>query len=188
MQAREYRGKENNYRPNQGRQEYRGRGYRNYDNYYDRRSGYQEDYYKPQKEYYSEEEDESDEEERLDEEQLKFIRQKQYQYRALPVFKAEEIKQICIDFEFNEDSLDKYFKIFEQEEKYKDLPAYQWQETKSREQKQQDRMKKQLEEQRQRNIQIKRQKQEELRRRREEERKKLRELRQQQREEYNRVR
>lgn len=45
----------------------------------------------------------------------------------------EDIKQHCIDYEFDEDKIREYIKCHEVGEKYKDLPAFQWQETKTRE-------------------------------------------------------
>lgn len=38
--------------------------------------------------------------------------------------KSDELKKICIDFEFEEEKIDEYLKCLEVEEKYKDLPAY----------------------------------------------------------------
>lgn len=58
-------------------------------------------------------------------------------------FQTEDIKKLCIDFDFDEDKIDEYIKLFEVDDKYKDVPAYQWQETLTREQKSSMRKKKQ---------------------------------------------
>lgn len=63
----------------------------------------------------------------LTEEQQKFISQKQnHCIKNIPVLKKEEVHQICIDFDFEEEKIDEYFRHFEIEAKYKDLPAFQW--------------------------------------------------------------
>lgn len=59
--------------------------------------------------------------------------------------KSEEILKICVDFEFDEKKIDEYLMCYEIEEKYKGLEAYQWQETKTKEAKTQERKKKKLE-------------------------------------------
>lgn len=58
----------------------------------------------------------------------------------------DEVAKICIDFDFEEEKIDDYLKCFEVDEKYKGIPAYEWHETKTREQKTQERRKKFLEE------------------------------------------
>ena len=62
----------------------------------------------------------------------------------------EDVHKICVDFDFEEDKIDEYIREFEIEEKYKGIPAYEWHETKTREQKAQERKMKSLEELRQR--------------------------------------
>ncbi len=52
---------------------------------------------------------------------------------------------MCIEYDFDLDKIDKYLKCFEIEEKYKDVAAYQWQMTVTREQKQHQRKMKALE-------------------------------------------
>ncbi len=47
----------------------------------------------------------------------------------------EDVHKICVDFDFEEDKIDDYLKTFEVEEKYKGIPAYEWHQTKTREQK-----------------------------------------------------
>lgn len=53
--------------------------------------------------------------------------------------------KICVDFDFEEEKIDEYFKMFEVDEKYKGIPAYEWHETKTKEEKAQERRKKLLE-------------------------------------------
>jgi len=36
----------------------------------------------------------------------------------------EEIKQVCKDFDFDEEKIDEYLRFFQIDEKYKDIPAY----------------------------------------------------------------
>lgn len=57
----------------------------------------------------------------------------------------EDVQKICIDFDFEEDKIDEYLKFFEVEAKYKGIPAYEWHETKTKEQKTQERRRKLLE-------------------------------------------
>lgn len=40
--------------------------------------------------------------------------------------KVEEIKEVIIDFNFDDEKIQEYVTAFEPEEKYKDLAAYQW--------------------------------------------------------------
>lgn len=61
----------------------------------------------------------------------------------------EDVHKICVDFDFEEDKIDEYLKCFEIDEKYKGIPAYEWHQTKTREQKAQERKKKLLEAERQ---------------------------------------
>ena len=53
--------------------------------------------------------------------------------------------KICVDFDFEEEKIDEYLKFFEIEEKYKGIPAFEWHQTKTREQKLQERKRKLLE-------------------------------------------
>lgn len=62
----------------------------------------------------------------------------------------EDVHKICVDFDFEEDKIDEYLRAFDIEEKYKGIPAYEWHETKTREQKASERKMKQLDELRQR--------------------------------------
>jgi len=64
----------------------------------------------------------------------------------IPVaLKFEELQKICIEFEFDSAKIDEYLQFLEIDEKYKNVEAYQWQETKSKEQKQMERQRKKLE-------------------------------------------
>ena len=38
----------------------------------------------------------------------------------------EDVHKICVDFDFEEEKVDEYLKYFEIEQKYKDIPAYEW--------------------------------------------------------------
>jgi len=38
----------------------------------------------------------------------------------------EDVEKICIDFDFNDEAIEKYLTVFEADEKYKNLPAYEW--------------------------------------------------------------
>jgi hypothetical protein len=55
------------------------------------------------------------------------------------------VHQLCIDFDFEEEKIDEYLKVFEIEDKYKGIPAYEWHETKTKEEKTQERRRKLLE-------------------------------------------
>jgi hypothetical protein len=55
------------------------------------------------------------------------------------------VHQLCIDFDFEEEKIDEYLKVFEIDDKYKGIPAYEWHETKTKEEKAQERRKKLLE-------------------------------------------
>ncbi len=59
---------------------------------------------------------------------------------------------ICVDFDFDEEKIDEYLKFFDIDEKYKGIPAFEWHETKTKEQKAHERKKKLMEEQRRRAI------------------------------------
>lgn len=41
----------------------------------------------------------------------------------------EDVQKICIDFEFEEEKIDEYLNHFDIEQKYKNLPAYEWKTT-----------------------------------------------------------
>jgi len=70
--------------------------------------------------------------------------------KNVSVLKAEEVRKICIEFDFDLDKIEEYLKCYEIEEKYKGVAAYQWQETLTREQKAQQRKMKYLEAERKR--------------------------------------
>ena len=53
--------------------------------------------------------------------------------------------KICVDFDFDEEKIDEYLKVFEIDEKYKGIPAFEWHQTKTKEEKAHDRRKKLLE-------------------------------------------
>jgi hypothetical protein len=55
------------------------------------------------------------------------------------VLKPDEISKLCIAFDFDLAQIDEYLKSYDVEDKYKDVPAFQWQETVTREQKLQQR-------------------------------------------------
>ena len=75
---------------------------------------------------------------------------------------ADEVHKICVEYDFDEEKIDEYFKCYEIEEKYKNIPAYEWHQTMTREQKVQSRKLKHMEAER------KRLRQEKLKRQREE--------------------
>ena len=62
--------------------------------------------------------------------------------------------RICVDFDFEEEKIDEYLKMVEIDEKYKGIPAYEWQQTMTKEQKQQDRKKRLLEAERKKRQEI----------------------------------
>jgi hypothetical protein len=55
------------------------------------------------------------------------------------------VKQVCIDFDFEEEKIDDYLHHLEQDEKYKNLPAFDWHTTMTKEQKAHERKRKLLE-------------------------------------------
>lgn len=61
------------------------------------------------------------------------------------VIQAEEVRKICVEFEFDELKIEEYLKVYEIDEKYRDIPAFQWQQTQTREEKAIGRKKKMLE-------------------------------------------
>lgn len=91
----------------------------------------------------------------------------QVQHLIPSALKAEEVRKICTDFQFDQEKIDEYLSCYEIEEKYKDLEAFQWHQTKTRDQKNQDRKLKRLNAERER---LRRQHQEETRKHREERR------------------
>lgn len=38
----------------------------------------------------------------------------------------EDVHNLCVEFDFEEDKIDEYLKCYEQDEKYKGIPAYEW--------------------------------------------------------------
>ena len=58
------------------------------------------------------------------------------------------MQKICVDFEFDEDKIEDYLKTYAIEEKYKGIPAFEWHQTKTREQKAHERKKAKLDEER----------------------------------------
>lgn len=73
-----------------------------------------------------------------------------YCQEHVKVLKAEEVKKICVEFEFDEDKIDEYLRVYDIEDKYKDVAAYQWQVTVTSEQKVSIRRKKLFETERKR--------------------------------------
>ena len=43
--------------------------------------------------------------------------------------------KICVDFDFDDEKISEYLKYLEIDDKYKGIPAYEWQQTLTREQK-----------------------------------------------------
>lgn len=64
------------------------------------------------------------------------------------ILKADEVRRICIDFEFDAERVEEYLAVYAVEEKYKGIDAFQWQETVTVEQKNQMRRKKKMESER----------------------------------------
>ena len=62
--------------------------------------------------------------------------------------KADELHRICVDFDFDSTKIDMYLQCLEVDEKYRDVAGYQWQETKSKDQKLNDKKMKKLQAQR----------------------------------------
>jgi hypothetical protein len=88
----------------------------------------------------------------------------------------DDVAKICIDFDFEEEKIDEYLKMFDIEEKYKNIPAYEWQTTKTKEQKDHERRKKLMDAMRAKWRENKRKRLEEENRVRREERQKQRDL------------
>ena len=70
--------------------------------------------------------------------------------------KAEELRKLCADFDFDEEKIDEYLKCLEIDEKYRGIQAFEWQETKTTEQKNKDRKLKKLQAERERRREEKR--------------------------------
>ena len=66
--------------------------------------------------------------------------------------------KICVDFDFDDEKISEYLKYLEIDDKYKGIPAYEWQQTLTREQKANERRKKHWEAERirRRELRIKR--------------------------------
>jgi len=62
--------------------------------------------------------------------------------------KQEELQRICVDFDFDDEKISEYLQCLEIDDKYRDVAGYQWQETKSKEQKANEKKMKRLQEQR----------------------------------------
>jgi len=45
------------------------------------------------------------------------------------------VRKICIEFEYEEDKIDEYLRFYIIEDKYKGIPAYEWHQTVTSEQK-----------------------------------------------------
>lgn len=46
--------------------------------------------------------------------------------KLVKILKAEEVRKICIEFEFDDERIKAYLAVYEIEDKYKDVEAYQW--------------------------------------------------------------
>ncbi len=66
------------------------------------------------------------EEEYLTQEQEEYVSSKigQVQHLIPSALKEEEVRKICIDFQFDQAKIDEYLSCYEIEEKYKDLEAF----------------------------------------------------------------
>ena len=49
-----------------------------------------------------------------------------YCAKHVKILTAEEVRKICIEFEFDNEKIERYFAAFIIEDKYKDIEAYQW--------------------------------------------------------------
>jgi hypothetical protein len=68
---------------------------------------------------------EGDEEEPLTKDQEAFVASKvTYCAQHVKVLKAEEVRKICVEFEFEEEKIDEYLRFYDIEEKYKDVAAF----------------------------------------------------------------
>ena len=45
----------------------------------------------------------------------------------MSILKPSEVRRICVEFEFEEDKIDTYLNYYVIDDKYKDVPAFQWQ-------------------------------------------------------------
>ena len=72
-----------------------------------------------------EEEIPDDYEEPLTLEQQTFVNQRvQFCHKNVPILKANEVRRICVEFEFEEDKIDTYLNYYIIDDKYKDVPAF----------------------------------------------------------------
>lgn len=55
--------------------------------------------------------------------------------KHVKILKADEVRKVCIEFEFDDERIKQYLAAYEIEDKYKGVEAYQWNETLTREQK-----------------------------------------------------
>lgn len=80
----------------------------------------------------------------MTQEQYNFIKDKEHKIKHLipSAIKAEELEKICRDFDFEEAKIDEYLSCLEIDEKYRGLPAFEWQQTQTKEQKLEERRKK----------------------------------------------
>jgi len=98
-----------------------------------------------------EEEIPEDYEEPLTRGQQEFVDERvQFCAKKVSILKPAEVRRICVEFEFEADKIDTYLQYYIIDDKYKDVPAFQWQETLTREQKAQMRRRKLLEAERKR--------------------------------------
>jgi hypothetical protein len=61
------------------------------------------------------------------------------------ILKADEVRKICIEFEFNSEQIDEYLAVYDIEEKFKGIKAYEWNQTITQEEKNMIRRKKLME-------------------------------------------
>ncbi len=104
----------------------------------------------PTRGYYEEEEEEETPEageDELTKDQEAFVQAKQEAVKHLipAALKAEEVRKICVDFEFDEDKINEYLRFFDIDEKYRDIEAYQWNTTQTKAEKDKQRAFKKLE-------------------------------------------
>lgn len=71
----------------------------------------------------------------MTQEQYNFIKGKEEQIKHLipAAIKAEELEKICRDFDFESDKINEYLACLETDEKYRGLPAFEWQQTQTKE-------------------------------------------------------
>ncbi len=46
--------------------------------------------------------------------------------KKIKVLKADEVSKICSEFDYDRAKIEEYLKSYEIEDKYRDVPAYQW--------------------------------------------------------------